>query len=618
MRTRRTGEATAASGAAAPATARRAIRIGNAGGYWGDDPGVLRRQLAGGPLDYVTLDYLAEVTMSILQAQRARNRELGYAGDFLAQMRDCLPLLVERGTTVITNAGGINPLGLGRKIGELARELGLAVTIGVVDGDDILPRLDAIAAGGDALANMETGAPLAPVRARVNAANVYLGAEPVVRALQAGCQVIVTGRVTDTGITLAPMIHAFGWAAHDWDRLAAGIVAGHVIECGAQASGGNFTDWRAVPRLAQVGYPIIEMSEDGSFVVTKHRGTGGLVSVATVKEQLVYEMGDPRAYISPDGVARFDTIQLAPAGRDRVRVSGVRGAPRPEMFKVSMAYDDGWKAAGTVLISGPEATAKAEAAARVFWRRLGHRYEATHTSFVGTGSIWPASLGRTETNEVLLRLAVRDRDRGKVEDFGVLLPTLILSGPSGMAVTGGRPKPSPVVAYWPALIRRSSVQARVTVLDPDGGESATTISFADRAPDTPVAAGIWAPAPVERRARVRAWPGRSRRVRLRELAHARSGDKGDTCNIGVIARSPEIYDWLRETLTAAVVRRFFRGIVKGKVVRHELHNLQALNFLLEEALGGGGTVSLMLDPQGKTLSQALLEMEVAAPARILP
>lgn len=604
------------TGPEAPATSRRTIRIGNAGGYWGDDPGALRRQLEGGPLDYVTIDYLAEVTMSILQAQRARNPELGYAGDFLAQMRECLPILVERGTTVITNAGGINPLGLGRKIHALAQQLGLAVKIGVVDGDDILPRLDDLMAGGDPLANMETGAALAPVRASVTAANVYLGAEPVVRALAAGCQVIVTGRVTDTGITLAPMMHAFGWAEDDWDRLAAGIVAGHIIECGTQATGGNFTDWRTVPDLAHVGYPIVEIEADGTFTVTKHAGTGGLVSVETVKEQLVYEMGDPRAYISPDVIARFDTIELVAAGRNRVRVSGVRGEPRPPMFKVSMACDDGWKAAGTVLLCGPEAPAKAEAAARIFWKRLGHRYEATHTSVVGTGSIWPSSLGRHEPHEVLLRLAVRDHDRRKVEDFGVLLPTLILSGPSGMAVTGGRPKPSPVVAYWPALVRRSSVDARVVVIDPAGGEVTQTIHFQDAV--SPASAALATPVAPTRRPRVRAWAGRTRRVKLRVLAHARSGDKGDTCNVGLLARSPELYDWLREHLTATVVRRFFKGIVKGKVVRHELHNLHALNFLLEQSLGGGGTVSLMLDPQGKTLAQALLEMEMDVPAKLLP
>lgn len=592
---------------------RRTIRIANAGGYWGDDPGALRRQIEGGDVDYVTIDYLAEITMSILQRQRAADPELGYAPDFLDQMRACLPLIVQRGVKVITNAGGINPLALGRQIRDLAASLGLRISVGVVDGDDILPRLDELRAAGDPLSNMETGEDLGPVRSRVTAANVYLGAEPVVRALDACCQVVVTGRVTDTGITLAPMIHEFAWPDDGWNRLAAGIVAGHIIECGTQSTGGNLTDWREVPNLASVGYPIIEMGDDGDFVVTKHAGTGGVVNLKTVKEQLVYEMGDPRAYITPDVVARFDSIQLAEAGRNRVRVSGVRGEPRPEMFKVSMAYDDGWKASGTVLVSGPEATAKAEAAAAIFWKRVGRGYEECHTSVVGTGSIWPASLGRQDPHEVLLRLGVRDHDRAKVEAFGVQLPALILSGPSGLAVTGGRPKPTRVVAYWPALVRRSSVHARVTILPPQGGEHATALEFDDVAP--PRSRNAYAPV---RRPRVKSWTGRTRKVSLRTLAYARSGDKGDTCNVGVVARSPEIYDWLRETLTAPVVKRFFRGMVKGKVVRHELDNLQALNFLLEHALGGGGTVSLLLDPQGKTMSQALLEMEVAAPVKLIP
>ncbi|MCB1151110.1 DUF1446 domain-containing protein, partial [bacterium] len=492
-------------------------------------------------------------------------------------------------------------------------ELGLRVKVGVVDGDDILPDLAALAAGGDPMDNMETGAPLAPVRDRVTAANVYLGAEPVVRCLDAGCQVIVTGRVTDTGITLAPMIHEFDWADDDWDLLAAGIVAGHILECGTQASGGNLTDWHEVPDLARVGYPIVEMREDGEFIVTKHAGTGGLVSEKTVKEQLVYEMGDPARYISPDVIARFDSIQLEDLGRNRVRVSGVQGCPRPEQFKVSMAYDDGWKALGTVLISGPEALEKAEAAAAIFWKRLGTKYEETHTSVVGSGSIWPESLERWETTEVLLRLGVRDHDRAKVQAFGVLLPTLILSGPSGMAVTGGRPKPARVTAYWPALLRRESVSARATVLLPDGREHQTRIAFDDAVPPRSHPPQLPAPRP-----RVKSWPRRTRRVPLRALAYARSGDKGDTCNIGVLARSPEIYDWLRENLKPAQVKAFFRGIVKGRVTRHELDNLLALNFLMERSLGGGGTVSLMLDPQGKTLSQALLEMEVDVPAGLVP
>jgi hypothetical protein len=591
---------------------KRTIRIGNAGGYWGDDVGALRRQLTGGPLDYVTIDYLAEITMSILQRQRARNPELGYATDFVDQMRDVLPLMMESGATVITNAGGVNPEGLGAKLIEVARELGVDLKVGVVSGDDILDDLAALAQAGDPLDNMETGAKLKPLRDTVLSANVYLGAEPVVRLLEQGCRVIVTGRVTDTGITLAPMIHEFGWDEDDWDRLAAGVVAGHVIECGSQATGGNLTDWREVPTFDRIGYPIVEVSDDGSFVVTKHPRTGGLVSEKTVKEQLVYEMGDPCEYISPDVVARFDTIELEDLGRHRVRVSGVKGLPRTELFKVSMACSAGWKAGGTILVSGPEARAKAETVAKAFWRKLGLKFEETHTSVVGTGSIWPASLGGCEPDEVLLRLGVRDPDRAKVHAFGMLLPTMILSGPSGLAVTGGRPKPSEVVAYWPALMRRSSVTARISTLDTTGRARAESVPFEDVAPPK-APTHVPRPAPLPAPAAGK----RTRRVKLRELAYARSGDKGDTCNIGVLARSPEIHAWLVATLKPAVVKAFFKGIVKGRVRRYEARNLLALNFLCERTLGGGGTVSLLLDPQGKTQSQALLEMEVDVPVRLL-
>lgn len=591
---------------------RRTIRIGNAGGYWGDDPGALKRQLEGGPLDYITIDYLAEITMSILQGQHQNNPELGYAADFLDQLHDCLPLMVERGVKVITNAGGINPLGLGRRIRDLAKELGLEITVGIVDGDDIVDQLSALRTAGEDFTNMETGEDLDRVQSRVTAANIYFGAEPVVAALNTGCQVIVTGRVTDTGITLAPMLHEFGWATDDWDKLAAGIVAGHIIECGSQSTGGNLTDWRDVPNFDNIGFPIVEMGDDGVFDVTKHDGTGGLVSLKTVKEQLVYEMGNPAEYISPDVIARFDTLQLEDVGPNRVRVSGAKGLPLPPQFKVSMAYDDGWKAQGDLLICGPDTTAKAEAAAMAFWKRLDHVYEEAHTSFVGAGSIWPESLSRSDSNEVLLRLGVRDQDRAAIETFGIQLPALILSGPSGMAVTGGRPKPRRVVAYWPALMKRSSVAARTVVLTPDGAEEAQTIAFSDTVLPAPP------PADVPQRPQVKTWSGPTRAVRLHDLAYARSGDKGDTCNIGVLARSPEIYDWLRQTLTPETVKSFFEGIVKGSVVRFELDNLLALNFLLEQALGGGGTVSLMLDPQGKTLSHALLEMVVEAPVDLIP
>jgi len=594
---------------------KKKIRIGNAGGYWGDDLDALRRQLTGGPLDYVTSDFLAEITMSILQKQRARDHRLGYAVDFVDQIEECLPIIARTGTRVITNAGGVNPLGLGRRLAAMVAGMGLKLKIGVVYGDDITDRLHELTAAGEKFTNLETGEDFAVARGRVTAANIYFGAAPVVRALDMGCDVVVTGRVTDTGITLAPMIHEFGWRFDDWDRLAAGVVAGHIIECGCQASGGNLSDWRDVPHFHDIGYPIVEMESSGEFTVTKHPRTGGLVSEKTVKEQLVYEMGDPAAYISPDGVARFDTLSVTAKGPNRVRVAGVRGGPRTPTLKVSMAYADGWKASGDLLVSGPDVQAKCEALAGIFWRRLGLEFEQTHTAVIGGGSVWPDSLYRGDPNEALLRFAVRDQDRARIEVFGKALPALILSGPSGLAVQGGRPRPSPVVAYWPALIDRGLVTPKVLALAAGGGEEFHECVESDQ---TQPAGAVPRTGPKpERRPRRRDWGKRKRKIRLREIAYARSGDKGDTCNIGVLARGPAAYDWLRGWLTPARVRRFFADIALGEVTRFELDNLLGLNFLLEQTLGGGGTVSLLVDPQGKTLSQALLEMEASVPAEIL-
>ncbi len=593
---------------------KKIVRIGNAGGYWGDDLDALRRQLTGGPLDYITMDFLAEITMSILRKQQLKNPELGYARDFVTQLETCLPIIAETGVKVITNAGGINPAALGRKIRAMVRERGLDLKVGVVYGDDIAGRLDELTAAGEAFTNLETGAPFAPVKDRVISANVYLGAEPVVAALAEGCQIVVTGRVTDTGITLAPMIHEFGWAMDDWDRMAAGIVAGHIIECGAQASGGNLTDWHLVRSFRDIGYPIIEMAADGSFVVTKHKRTGGLVCAKSVKEQLVYEMGDPGQYISPDGVAFFDTIRVRELGRDRVAVDGVRGGPAPERFKVSLAYEDGWKADGEVLVCGPEVRAKAKVVADVFWRKTGHDFAKKHTALVGAGSIWPPHLATGDPDEIYLRFGVCDPDPAKIEDFAKALPALILAGPSGMAVsTRGRPRAQQVVAYWPALLRRDRVAAEVLTLAADGAETRRTITFPVRGDaGEPVRSGL-RPRPLPRRQPA----GALRKVALRRLCYARSGDKGDTSNIGVLARSPRIYEWLAGYLTAARVKRFFGPMVKGPVTRHRLDNLEGFNFLLEGALGGGGTTSLLVDPQGKTLSQALLQMEVEVPSSLL-
>jgi hypothetical protein len=594
---------------------KRKIRIGNAGGYWGDDLSAMKRQLTGGPLDYITMDFLAEITMSILQRQRKKNPELGYAVDFLNQIDDCLPIIVKKKVRVISNAGGINPIGMGRKIIEMARSKDLDIKVGVVYGDDIVNHLYELTAAGERFTNMETGDDFFKVRSRISSANIYLGAEPVVKALDAGCQIVVTGRVTDTGITLAPMIHEFNWSMDDWDKMASGIIAGHIIECGAQASGGNITDWEEVKSFHNIGYPIIEMEKSGEFIVTKHKNTGGLVSEKTIKEQLIYEMGDPQNYISPDGVARFDTIKLKQDSKDRVRIYGVKGKPEPDSLKVSMSFEDGWKSVGSVLVSGPDVFEKAEKIADIFWKKLKHKYDDKRTDLIGTGSIWPKRLQQCDTNEVYIRFAVRDTDFNKVNDFGKALSTLILSGPAGMAVTaGGRPKPSLVVAYWPALMHRSRVKAKVLTIDTKQEEEFYEINFPIRVQSLPEESIIKANKKITPKKKL---SGSLKSVKLRQICYARSGDKGDTCNIGLIARTPDVYDWMIDNMTSDKINKFFEGITFGKVIRYELDNLHALNFLLEETLGGGGTKSLMVDPQGKTLSQALLEMTIKVPSSLL-
>jgi hypothetical protein len=583
------------------------IRIANAGGYWGDDLRQFKRQVELGPVDYVTLDFLAEITMSIMQKQRARDPRAGFARDFVAQVEETLALLVDRDVRVISNAGGVNPLACRGALLEMIQLHGKTVEVAAVLGDDLMDRLGELNAAGVTLDDMDDGAPFAAIRDRVSSANAYFGAWPIAEALRGGARIVVTGRATDTGITLAPMIHAFDWAADDWDRLAAGIVAGHIVECGAQSTGGNFTDWRRVKRFESIGYPVLEVHADGSFIVTKHAGTGGAVTVRTVKEQLVYEMGDPRSYITPDVIADFGSIRLEQAGRDRVRVWGVRGRPAPDSLKVSISYFDGWKASGTLIISAPDAAEKASAFADLFWKRLDIPFEATHVERIGHSACWGPLAPPVDAPEVLLRLSVRDRDRARIEQFSKMVPAVILSGPPGVAVTGGRPQAQEVVAYWPALVPRDRVKAKLVTR-----EGERNLEW-----PTPILA-LQKPAALPRPS----WPaarGRAKRVTvpLARLAHARSGDKGDTCNIGVIARAPEVYPLLKRTLTAAAVKRRFRGICLGPVERFEVPNLWALNFLMHESLGGGGTVSLRLDAQGKTLSHALLAMEVTVPQALV-
>jgi len=450
----------------------RVVRIAAGQGFWGDWLEAPVRQVQGGPIDYLMMDYLAEVTMSIMQKQKSRDPRAGYARDFVPLMERILPEVVARGIRVTSNAGGVNPPGCAEAVLEVARRLGLGgkVRVGLVTGDDILGRLDQLIAAGHPLSDMETGRPLAEIRDKVLSANVYLGMAPIVEALRGGADVVITGRVTDTGLTLGPLVHEFGWPADDWDRIAAGTVAGHIIECGAQASGGNLLKgWRSVKGLADPGFPIIEASADGSFVVTKHPNTGGVVSVASVTEQLVYEMGDPRSYITPDGVADFTTIRLRQSGRDRVRVSGIRGGPRTPMLKVSIAYFYGYKAVGTLVYAWPEAYEKARAADRILRQRLkdlGLEFDQILTEFLGVDATHGRLAGKPHPDlpEVQLRIGVRARERAPVERFTREIAPLVLTGPPSVTgFAGGRPAVEEVVAYWPALIDRRQIEPGVRV-----------------------------------------------------------------------------------------------------------------------------------------------------------
>ena len=447
------------------------VRVGAGQGFWGDDIDAPRRQVEGGQLDYLMLDYLAEVTMSILQKQKERDPSLGYARDFVGAMESVMPALTGRGVKVIANAGGVNPPACAAAVKAVAEKAGAQgkVRIGVVTGDDLLARLDELIASGHPLSNMDTGEPLSTVRDRVLSANAYIGSEPIVEALSKGANVVITGRSTDTALTMAPIRHEFGWGATDWDRLAAGIVAGHIIECGAQCSGGNcLYDWQSIPDLANVGYPLVEASADGSFVVTKHPNTGGRVSVRSVTEQLVYEMGDPHSYITPDVVADFTTIQLSEDGKDRVRVSGIKGRPPTDKLKVSIAYRAGFKAVGTLVYAWPDALDKAQLADRILRERLdrlGLRFEKILTEFVGANATHgPLAGDQHQAPEVQLRFGVRG-EKPAVERFTREIAPLVLNGPPSVTgFAGGRPKVEEIVAYWPALIDKSVVKTSVQII----------------------------------------------------------------------------------------------------------------------------------------------------------
>jgi len=452
---------------------RDTVLVANGQGFWGDSILGPVRLVREGPIHYLTLDYLAEVTMSILQKLRSRNPDAGYATDFVEMIDRVLPEIVRKDIRVVANAGGVNPRGCMQAVMKVVRKHGFqGVGIGIVEGDDVFPHLDALIAQGEEMLNMDTGEPLARIRDRVTSANVYLSAFPIAEALGKGAQIVITGRGTDPGLVLGPLIHEFGWRPGDHDLLAAGTVAGHIVECGAQCTGGNFTDWRRIPDLARIGYPIIEARADGSFVVTKHAGTGGAVDPSTVAHQLAYEMGDPRAYLGPDVSADFTSFRMVVDGPDRVRITGVRGRPPTDTYKVSISYEDGWKSTGQLTISGPDALDKAKLCADIVWRRLamdGCEYppEERLVEFLGANVCHAGIAGAEDRSpaEVVLRMGVKGTDRDKVDRFGMELVPLVTSGPPGVTgFAGGRPKATEIIGFWPALVRKDRITPRVEVV----------------------------------------------------------------------------------------------------------------------------------------------------------
>jgi hypothetical protein len=443
------------------------IRIANGQGFWGDWLEAPVRLIEEGPIDYLALDYLAEVTMSILQKQKLADSNLGYARDFPPLIARIAKQMRDRGVTVIANAGGVNPVACAREVLRVAPGLKVAVVL----GDDVSARIDEFLAKGYAMQDMDTGESIATIRDRILSANAYIGAFPMAEALATGANVVIAGRSTDTALALAPMVHRYGWKENDYDKLAAGTIAGHIIECGAQCTGGNCqVDWQNIPDMANVGYPIVEADPDGSFVVTKHAAAGGRVSIDSVKEQLLYELGDPRRYITPDCVADFTSVRLSDAGPDRVRVSGIKGSERTPFLKLSVAYANGWKAIGTLVYSWPQAFEKAQAAdaiVRARLERLGLEFEEIHTEFFGVNAcLGPAAPPNPDPPEVQLRIGVRGQDKKAVDRFTRELIPLVLNGPPGATGFGeGRPPVREIVAYWSALVPRAEIKTRVEVVE---------------------------------------------------------------------------------------------------------------------------------------------------------
>lgn len=586
---------------------RRAIRIGGASAFWGDSMVAAPQLLAQGEVDYLIFDYLAEITMSIMARMRAKDPTQGYATDFVAvTMKRLLPELARRKVKVVANAGGVNPAACATAIRALIAEAGLSLKVGVVLGDDLLPQIDRLKSQ---LEPMQQGAEMPP---KFMSANAYLGAAPIAAALKAGADIVVTGRCVDSALVLGPLLHEFGWDLRDFDRLAAGSLAGHIIECGAQASGGLFTDWRDVTDWDNIGYPIAEISDDGSFIVTKPNNTGGLVSFGTVAEQLVYEIGDPACYMLPDVTCDFTAVKIEAIGEHRVRVSNARGRPPSDRYKVSATYLDGFRAVAHMTIGGVDAREKAERSAAAILKRTRRifatlnlsDYRSTSIEILGTEAMYgpQATAGARTAREVVMKLAVSHADKTALEIFSrEIAPAGTSFSPGTTGFFGGRPTPQPVVRLFSCFIPKASLSI---ALDTDGEA---------RAFDVPLISGETTGVPAGQPSDAALPAGAMKTVPLVRLAYARSGDKGDDSNIGVIARKPEYLPAIRAALTLEAVAAWFAHLVEGPVERFDWPGIHGLNFLLHHALGGGGIASLRNDPQGKAYAQILLDFPVPVP-----
>ncbi len=585
----------------------RTIRIGSASGFWGDTAAAAPQLVRHGDIDYLVFDYLAEVTMSIMAAQKAKDPAAGYATDFVQiTMKALLPEIKARGIRVVANAGGVNPLACRDALAEVARALGVSVRIGVVLGDDLSDRADTFRASGTT--EMYSGAPFPAKLASVNA---YLGAIPIARALDAGCDIVITGRCVDSAVTLGVMVHAFGWSMHDHDLLAQGTLAGHLVECGAQGTGGLFTDWDTVPDWENIGFPVLEADPDGSFVVTKPPGTGGLVTPATVCEQLLYEIGDPRAYHVPDVACDFTAVRFEQLGEHRVRVTGARGRPPTDTYKVSATHADGFRNAAFLVVSGDRAPEKARRTGESLLARMTRMlaeqglpaFTETRLEVVGAEDMFGAS-ARPTSREVVLKLAARAPSKASLDLFArEFAPAGTSMSPGTTGLVGGRPSPSPVIRLFSFLVPKRALSIGIDVdgryepvsVPVDGGFDAAGLAPAIRFESGPIPADD---AP---------------RVPLIRVAHGRSGDKGDKANIGIIARRPEWLPLIAAWLTPERVAAHFEHNRPSRVERFDLPGFDAMNFLLHDVLGGGGMASLRTDNLAKCYAQVLLTMPIPAP-----